>query len=59
MEKQRKGPKRLIVDINEEEHAEIKSRAAKRHIPMRVWVHRALIEAIKKEQIYDNTNNKE
>lgn len=52
-EKKRKSPKRLIIDIPEELHQQIKIRAIKRNISMRTWSIRALIIAIKKEQEHD------
>lgn len=45
----RKNPKRLIIDISEEMHAEIKARAARRCISMKVWVERAIIKRIQEE----------
>jgi predicted HicB family RNase H-like nuclease len=53
MKEKRIGPKRLTLDIDENMHAEVKSRAARRNIPLRLWVYRALLEAINKEKQYE------
>lgn len=47
--------KRLVMDIDVNFHAEIKMRAARLNLPMRVWVKRAIAEAIKKEEKYNAT----
>lgn len=49
---QRKSPKRLLIDLTEEQHGLFKERAARRGITLRKWVMRALIEQIKKEDSY-------
>lgn len=49
----RKSPKRLLINISEEQHAAIKNRAANRNITLRKWVTRAILEAIKKEQAFE------
>lgn len=48
----RKSPKRLVVDLPEGIHTEIKKLALERGITMRRWVLRALIDKIKKESQY-------
>lgn len=48
-----KRNKRLIVEVPEEYHTDVKIRAAAKNISMRAWVSRAIIEQIKKEQQYD------
>ena len=54
MEKiKRKTQKRLIININEAVHQEIKCRAAIRHISMTKWITRAIIEQIKKEKSFE------
>lgn len=50
----RKSPKRLVVEILDELHGQIKIHAAKRGISMRVWVNRALIRAVIEEEKYTN-----
>lgn len=50
---ERKSPKRLVIDIDEEVHQQIKLRSAIRNITIRKWVSRALSEALKKEEQYD------
>ena len=52
-EKKKTNPKRLVIDIPLELHTEIKQRAALRLMPIRVWVARIIMEAIKKEKQYE------
>mgnify|MGYP001591354676 CR=1 FL=1 len=51
--KSRKTPKRLLIDISEEEHFLIKEKALFRNITMRKWIMRAIKEQLKKEQAYE------
>lgn len=46
-------PKRLILDIPEEFHAEIKSRAALRGQTIRAWILQAIMQQIRNEQKYE------
>jgi predicted HicB family RNase H-like nuclease len=46
--------KRLILNVPIELHSAIKVRAAIRNITMRTWIIRVLIEAIAKEDKYNN-----
>lgn len=45
--------KRLVLDIDEELHKEIKRRALERNITLRRWVLRAIKQQIKYEQQYE------
>lgn len=42
--------KRMIISMSEEDHREIKARAAKKGVSMRIWIIRALAAQIKREQ---------
>lgn len=44
--------KRLVIEVDDATHYAIKSLALERNITMRKWVVRALIEALKKENLY-------
>lgn len=46
---EKKKPKRLLIDIEETTHAEVKAQAAKRRITIKLWVTRAIQEALKLE----------
>jgi len=48
-----KNLKKLILEVESDTHKEIKVRAAERNISMRLWVLRAIAEAIRKEQQYE------
>lgn len=55
MEKDQKksvGNKRLLIEIDEELHSEIKVWAAFRHETLKRWVTTAIINRIKKEKSY-------
>ncbi len=52
-EEKKVTPKRLLIDITDEMHHEIKMRALIRNIPMRTWVTRVLIQAISDEKKYE------
>lgn len=45
--------KRLVLEIDEELHKEIKRRALERNITLRRWVLRAIKQQIKYEQQYE------
>lgn len=45
--------KRLVVEMDEKLHVEVKLRATKRGISIKKYVIRAIVEAIKKEQSYE------
>lgn len=49
-------PKRILIDITESLHNEVKARAAYRNISMRTWITRAITEAIKNEDKYREKN---
>jgi predicted HicB family RNase H-like nuclease len=58
---EKKSKKRLVIEVDDRMHETIKDRANHRHVTIRKWVLRALLEAIKKEQQYEspstNINN--
>lgn len=43
--------KRLIIDVPDDFHSEIKSRAAKKEMSMKSWVTKVLLKAIREEKI--------
>lgn len=45
--------KRLLLDVNLELHNEVKKRAAERGISLKVWLKRAIMAQIKKEEQYE------
>ena len=49
----RKGPKRILVDVSEDLHKEIKIRAMIRNVSIKDYVVAALTEKIFKEKQYD------
>lgn len=51
--KSRKTPKRLVVNMNEEDHKEIKQRALNKGITLRAWIGQAIRDAIEKEKQYE------
>lgn len=54
MEDQENKPlKRLAIEVDAEFHTEIKKRAAERQISLRMWVVRAIMEAIRREKQYE------
>ncbi len=53
MDKIRKSPKRILVDVSEKDHTEIKMRAAFKNISIRAWILRAIALAIKEERKYE------
>ena len=52
-ENRRKTPKRLVVNMNEEDHKEIKQRALDKNITIRAWIGQAIKDAIAKEKQYE------
>ncbi len=46
-QKVRKSPKRIVFDISEDDHERIKNIAAKKRMPMRIWIIKAMAEAIR------------
>lgn len=53
MEIKKKSPKRLVIDINENDHYVIKKLAVKNRVTLREWVIGALKAAAEKEHILD------
>lgn len=52
-EKQKNKTKRLLLDVPIDLHMEVKKRALQRGIYVTVWLKRAIMEQIKKEQQYE------
>ncbi len=52
-EKQKNKTKRLLVDVSLDLHDEVKKRAMARRIYITVWLKRAIMDQIKKEQQYE------
>ena len=52
MEEKKNRPKGLMIDIDENLRAEIKARAAFRHMSIRKWIMQAIAERIKWEDKY-------
>jgi len=52
-EKQKKTPKRLLIDIDVDLHSKIKARAAARNITLKTYITRAILRAIAEEQKYE------
>ncbi len=50
---EKKKTPRINIEVTPELHAEIKHRAFDRNITVTVWVTRAIMEQIKKEQQYE------
>lgn len=53
METEKKKLKRLVLNINEDDHHEIKRRALFKNITIRAWVSRAIRAAIVEEKKYE------
>lgn len=53
VEKQRKTPKRLLIELPEEWHQEIKVSAANKNISIKTYVLRAVIKQIKEDKQYE------
>jgi len=49
VKKERKGRKRIIFDVSDEDHELIKSIATKNRMAMRTWIINAMAKAIKEE----------
>lgn len=47
-----KEPKRFVIEVTDKLHAEVKQRAKEKNITLRVWVLRAIMQAIKQEEQY-------
>lgn len=45
--------KRFVIEVDEEFHKKIKERAKIRNITLRLWVLRAIKQALKQEEKYD------
>lgn len=50
---ERKTPKRLHCDVDEELHREVKKRAAERGIHLRAYLMQALLERIERDKQYE------
>lgn len=48
--KQRKTRKRLLINIDEDMHTDIKKICAEKHISITYWILMAIIDQIKKEK---------
>lgn len=53
MEKIRKSPKRIIFNLTDDQHKDIKIRAAFMNISITKWVKMAISERIKEEKKYE------
>ena len=53
LEMTRKTPKRLLINISEDLHKEIKVRATVRNVTIKEYVLRAVAERIAKERMYE------
>ena len=53
MENKRKTPRRLVIDLTDEEHQLIRIYAAKRNITIKKFVLRAITEAVIREKQYE------
>jgi predicted HicB family RNase H-like nuclease len=53
MENERKSPKRIIIDISEEKHAQIKMRSAFRHTSIKMWIEQAIDMKMAEEDRYN------
>lgn len=49
----KKSTKRIAIEAEDELHAEVKIRAAQRGVSVKVWVKRAIMAQIKKEEQYE------
>ncbi len=52
MQEKKRKRYQMAFDINEELHKAIKISAVTRNISMNMWMHRAIIEKLKKEEPY-------
>lgn len=46
-------PKRLVVDVPDNFHKEVKERATRRNISIKTWIVRALQEKMQEEKSYE------
>lgn len=53
-----KSPKRIVLDINEMDHRNLKIRAAERNISISAWLRQAIIEKIAQEDLWKENNEK-
>ncbi len=53
MDKIRNSPKRILIDVDEKLHSDIKIRAAFKNISIRAWILRAIAAAIEEEKKYE------
>jgi len=51
IEKKRKTNKRIVFDISDKDHELIKSIAAKKRMPMRTWIIKAMAQAIRMDNL--------
>lgn len=49
----RKTPKRLVVDVTEDLHQEVKLRALRLNIPVKAWLLQSIFEKIAQEKRYE------
>lgn len=52
-DKSRRGPKRLMIDVPEELHTQVKMRATMRNTSIRHWVLLAIRRRLREEEQYD------
>jgi predicted HicB family RNase H-like nuclease len=52
-EQERKGPKRLAIDLSEELHQTIRMRALQKNISIKSWILRAIKLQIESEEKYE------
>jgi hypothetical protein len=45
--------KRILIDVTEDMHTKVKKHAVERNITMRIWVTRALQEALRREEQFE------
>lgn len=48
----RKSPKRILIDVPEELHTQIKSLAALRNISIKIWLVRLIISELRRLEVY-------
>lgn len=48
-----KDCKRFIIEVDKEFHKRVKDRAIKRNITLRLWILRAIKQALKQEEQFD------
>lgn len=50
---ERKTPKRLVVDVTENLHQEVKLRALRLNIPLKIWLLQSIFEKIEQEKRFE------